>query len=457
MTEPLFAHQQHSIKFQRTHDRVFDMSEPGTGKTRVVIEDFAHRRSKGAGPMLVFAPKSLLYSAWGKDIKTFAPHLSVSIAYAENRAKAFAVDADVYITNHDAVKWVIGHSSLLKRFANGLLVCDESTAFKHRTSQRSKAISHIAKYFTVRRMLSGSPTTNGICDIWHQMYLIDDGKRLGIDFFQFRSACCTPRQVGPNINMVEWTDRPDAEAAVAMLINDVVIRHKFEDCVDIPENYQYSVSYKLPPKLFKQYKQLERDSILKLSEMKHVSAINAAVLSGKLLQVCSGAIYGNDGNANVLDVGRYELTMDIAEERRHSIVFFYWRHQRDALIVEAKRRGLTYAVLDGTVTRKGEREEITRLYEAGFYRCLFAHPKSAAHGLTLIKGTATIWPDPTSNLEWYLQGLKRIHRIGQTEKTETIVVVSPDTIEESVFESLMAKDGKMSRLMSYLKPEKKRV
>lgn len=455
-SKPLFAHQKESIKFLKGHPRVFDTSDPGTGKTRVEIEDFAARRAKGAGPMFVFAPKSLLYSAWGKDIAEFAPDLKVSLAYAENRIEAFAADADVYVTNHDAVKWVLKQNSAFwKRFKDPSLVIDESDAYKHRTSQRSAAIGKVAKFFEVRRLLTGTPTTNGICDIWHQMYLVDGGKRLGTSFFQFRSACCTPTQVGPNPNMVEWKDRPNAEAVVSALIKDVTLRHRFEDCVDIPENYQYSVPYKLPARLMTRYKELENDSILKLSEMKHISAVNAAVLYGKLLQACSGAVYGNDGVPAVLDTGRYELTMDIAEQRRHSIVFFYWQHQRDLLIAEAERRGITYAVLDGTITRKGERERIVKMYEAGFYRVLFAHPKSAAHGLTLVRGTATIWPDPTANLGWYLQGLKRIHRIGQSDKTETIVVVSPDTLEEGVYESLLAKDVKMSSLLSYLTPRKK--
>ena len=450
-----FAHQRESLKFFTPRPRVFDTSDPGTGKTPVEIWDFVRHRAKSGGPALVLCPKSLIYSAWGKDIAAFAPDLKVSMAYAENREAAFAADADVYVTNHDAAKWLLGRPlGFWKRFRDGRLIVDESDAYKHRTSQRSAAAGKIAQHFEIRRLMSGTPTTNGICDIWHQMYLIDDGKRLGKSFFQFRAACCTPTQVGPDPRMVKWEDRPNAEAVVSALIADVTIRHKFEDCVDIPKNHQYSVPYLLRPKHMMKYLEMEKHSVLEISQMKRISAVNAAVLYGKLLQVCSGAIYDNHGGYELLDSGRYELTLDLAEARRHSIVFFYWQHQRDALVAEAKRRGLSYAIYDGTVTRKGEREEIVRMYQAGFYRVLFAHPKSAAHGLTLVKGTATIWPSPTANLGWYLQGLKRIHRIGQKEKTETIVVVSPNTLEEGVFASLLAKDGKMSNLLGYLTGKK---
>ena len=132
-------------------------------------------------------------------------------------------------------------------------------------------------------------------------------------------------------------------------------------------------------------------------------------------------------------------------------MFFYWQHQRDELVKQAEKRGIPYAVFDGSVTKKGAREAITDHFQKGFYRVIFAHPKSAAHGLTWTKGAATIWPSATPNLEWYLQGLKRIHRIGQTEKTETIMVIAPDTIEERVYESLNTKDAKQLTLLEYFK------
>ena len=453
MKPTAFAHQKETGTFLRKNKIVFDMSDAGTGKTFPEIMDILERRYKKRGKCtLVIASKSLLESAWADDIQKFAPTLKYSIALAENREKAFEVDADVYITNHDAAKWL---SNRNKKFFEQFdtLIIDESTAFKHHTSQRSKAIAKIAKFFPNRRLMSGTPMTNGVCDIWHQMLILDDGKRLGKSFFAFRSAVCSPEQVGPAAGMIKWTDKPNAEAIVSALIQDIVIRHRFEDCVDIPLNHRYAVNYHLPKKHMAYYKELEAESLIKVKE-KTVQAINGAVLYGKLLQVASGAVYGDEdgeGEYTLLDTGRYEMVMDLVEERPHSVVFFYWKHQREELIKLAKARNLEFVVFDGSVTQKGLKEQITRNFQAGCYRVIFAHPKSAAHGLTWTKGTTTIWPSATPNLEWYLQGLKRIHRIGQTEKTETIMVIAPDTIEERVYESLNTKDAKQLTLLEYFK------
>lgn len=449
------SHQKVTGTFLRKHKIVFDMSDAGTGKTLPEILDMWERRSKKHGKCaLVLASKSLLESAWADDIQKFCPSLTFSVAWAENRQSAFDADADVYITNHDAAKWL---SNQPKKFFEKFdtLIIDESTAYKHHTSQRSKAIGKIAKYFEYRRLMSGTPMTNGVCDIWHQMFILDGGARLGKSFFAFRSAVCTPKQVGPDANMVKWVDKDNAEAIVSALIKDVVVRHIFEDCVDIPPNHRYSINYHLNKRHMERYKELQDESMLMVKD-KTVSAINGAVLYAKLLQVASGAVYGDDddsgeGTYTLLDTGRYELVLDLVEERKQSIVFFYWKHQRDELIKQAEKRGLRYAVFDGSVTRKGEREEITRNFQAGFYDVIFAHPKSAAHGLTWTKGTATIFASATPNLEWYLQGLKRIYRIGQKEKSETIMIIAPGTIEEAVYESLTLKDGKQMTLLEYFK------
>jgi SNF2 family DNA or RNA helicase len=448
---PLFAHQKFSVKMLNKSPIIFDMSDPGTGKTRVEIEDFAARRKKGGGPALVLATKTLLESAWAEDFKKFAPEMKLSIAYASNRDKAMDAEADVYITNHDAVVALVKKTpTFWKKFKNGTFITDESSAYKHRTSQRSKAAAKIARYFPVRRLLSGTPNSNGICDLWHQVYLLDEGKRLGKSFFAFRSAVCTPQQVGPGAGMVQWVDKPNAEAAVSAMLSDIVIRHKFEDCVDIPENHKYSVPYVLSTKHQMLYKELESDSILE-TKKSTITAINGAVLYTKLLQLSSGAVYNDEGDYTLIDTGRYELVLDLVEARQHSIVFFNWKHQRDELIKLAEKRGIKHALIDGTVTKKGEREEVVQAYQNGKYQVLFAHPQSAGHGLTLTKGTATIWASPTYNLEHYMQGLKRIHRIGQTEKTETIMIVAPGTVEEKVYDALQVKDAKMSTLLEYLK------
>ena len=131
------------------------------------------------------------------------------------------------------------------------------------------------------------------------------------------------------------------------------------------------------------------------------------------------------------------------------MVFFNWAHQRDLLVKEFKKRGITYAVIDGSTSDKARKEAVD-LFQQGFYRVLLAHPQSAAHGLTLTKGTATIWASPTYNLEHWLQGNRRIYRAGQTQKTETIVVLAPGTVEDKVFKKLSDKNVRQSNMLSFL-------
>lgn len=445
--KPLFAHQKQSLAVLKKTKRVFDTSDPGTGKTRVEVEDFAARRRKGGGCALVLATKSLLESAWQKDFNEFAPDMGVSVAFATNRDKAFQCEADVYVTNHDAVKWLAAQpKSFFARFDT--LIIDESTAFKHHTSQRSAAVAKIAKYFDYRRLLTGTPNSNGITDLWHQVYLLDDGVRLGKSFFQFRSAACVPKQVGPSASMIKWTDRPGIEATVSAMLRDITIRHKFEDCVDIPENFRYAKTFKLGKKHMAAYNEMADFQILQLKKTT-VTAVNGAVVAGKLLQIASGATYNDDGAYSLIDSERYTLVLDLVEEREHSIVFFHWQHQRDELIKEAESRKVSYAVYDGSTPDK-IRSKIVKEYQDGKYQVLFAHPQSAGHGLTLTRGTATIWASPTYNLEHFLQGLKRVHRIGQTERTETIVIVAEGTIDENVWQALQDKSVKMVDLLEGL-------
>ena len=197
-----------------------------------------------------------------------------------------------------------------------------------------------------------------------------------------------------------------------------------------------------------QYKEMEAEQLLQLKG-KTINAVNGAVLYTKLLQIASGAVYDSDDAYAVIDTGRYEMVIDLVEERPHSIVFFNWRHQKDLLIIEAEKRGLSYALIDGT-TKQADRVRISREYQEGKYRILFAHPQSAGHGLTLTKGTATIWASPTFNLEHFLQGLRRVFRISQTEKTETIVVIAPGTYDEKAWAVMNDKDAKQSDFLQMI-------
>ena len=199
------------------------------------------------------------------------------------------------------------------------------------------------------------------------------------------------------------------------------------------------------------YKELEKNAILRL-ETETVSAVNAAVLRSKLLQVASGAAYHTEGEWALLDTGRYELILDLVEARKHSVVFFNWTHQKVELMKEAEKRGIKHALIDGT-TPDRRRTEIVEDYQAGFYQTLFLHPKTGAHGLTLTKGTTTIWASPIYEADFLKQGKHRIYRAGQTERTETLLIEAAGTVEKKVYERLNEKTARMVNLLDVLQGE----
>ncbi len=447
--KPLYQHQQQTIDFGRGRAEVFDGSDPGTGKTRSHIEIVRPRVQLTGGAVLVVCPKSLIRSAWANDLREYAPEIVVSCAFAENREEAFAREANVYVTNHDAAKWLaLQKPKFFRRFST--MIVDESGGFKHYTSQRSRAIGRIAPAFDHRVCMNGTPNPNTILDVWHQYKILDGGQRLGKSYFHFRNSVCKPTQVGPQPNMVKWEDREGAEAAVAALVKDITIRHDRHDCLDLPPNNEYAIKFTLRPSHMKKYQQMLHAEMAQL-ETGTVTAINAAAVSTKLLQIASGAVYENEWRYHIVDEDRNELIMDLLEERRHSLVFFIWKHQKDQLVEAAKRRGFTYCVMDGE-TSNSQREENVRLFQLGFYKVMFAHPQTAAHGLTLVKATTTIWASPTYNLDHFVQGNFRIDRIGQTEKTETIVIIGEGTIDEKVYyDTLGPKKVRLTNLLLELK------
>lgn len=447
---PYYEHQQETLDLLGKQDRVLDLSDPGTGKTRPALGAYVKRLNRGGKRCLVLAPKSILQPAWGDEIDKFFPGVRYDIAYASNRKKTLENStADIIITNHDAVRWFRDKlkPSYWKDFDT--IIIDESTAFKNYGSQRSKACYNIARLMEFREALTGTINPKSILDVFHQAKLIDDGERLGHKYWKFRSSVCEPVQVGPDEHMIVWKDKEGAEYAVFDLLSDIAIRHKFEDCQDIPPNRITEYRIDLAPKLARQYSDMMTMAATMLNDGRLLTALNAASVHQKLMQMASGAVYDSSGNYNVLDDQRSELVMDLIEERHQCVVAFNWRHQRFGLEVAAKKRNISYAVIDGTVNDRG-RLAAVRDFQAGDIRCIFAHPQSAGHGLTLTAGTTTIWTSPTYNAEHYKQFNHRIYRAGQTRKTETIHITARGTIDEKVFDKLSSKLTSMQLLLDLL-------
>ena len=246
-----------------------------------------------------------------------------------------------------------------------------------------------------------------------------------------------------NPRAIRWSDKPGASEVVLAQLGDMVIRHKLEDCADMPGNHKYSMEYRLPAKQQAIYNTMESDALLVFRKTRVVSAVNAAVVHNKLLQIASGAVYAEDKSYEVIDTGRYEMVMDLVAERPCALVFFLWAHQKAELVALATKRGLKFAVMDGTTSDR-RRLEIVQQYQAGMLDVLFAHPETAAHGLTFTRGTHTIWASPTYDLELFVQGSSRQHRIGQTKKCETLVVVAAGTKDEDAWRVMQGKGDRMN-------------
>jgi SNF2 family DNA or RNA helicase len=436
---PPFEHQTAITNFIASRPATFVTSDPGTGKTRAVIDACY---ILGA-TTLVLAPLSILQSSWGDDIEQFRPDMTYAVAYNKNRAKAFDMDVDMVITNHDAVKWIVKNPHVLDRFDT--IIIDESTAFKNKDSQRSKALAKMMQAFERRVAMTGTPIPNSVLDAWHQVFLLDNGEHLGKRFFTYRAAMCEPRFNG---YANEWVDKKNAPEMLASAIFDINIRYRLEDCIDMPENIMSMVYTTLPDKVMKQYKQLAQESVVSI-DGKEITSVHAGAKVRKLLQLCTGAAYDAEGNVVGIHEHRYELVLDLVQQRKHSLVAFNWKHERDYLVENAKKRGIKYAVIDGDA-KVEDRTKIVKQYQEGELDVIFAHPQSAGHGLTLTKGTATIWCSPTYNAEHFTQFNRRIYRAGQTERTETICIAAKGTWETQVYNALQNKIARSEDLLNLL-------
>ena len=435
-----YDHQKKTTDFIVANPKCMITSDPGTGKTRAVLD--AHVAI--GGRTLVLAPLSILEAAWGEDIKKFQPNINYEVAYAKNREKVFKqTDLDMVITNFEAVNFLRKNTRYCKQFDT--IVIDEFTAFKNRTAKRSKNIKDIIHHFTNRIVMSGTPNSNTILDIWHPALLVDDGERLGARFFQFRSQVCTPRFNG---FANEWIDKPDAEDAVAIRLRDITVRYALSECMDLPDNITRTINTNLSKQIQQKYNLLANDSVL-YTKTGTVNAVHAGARVKKLLQLVTGAVYDEDKLVQFVHQERYDIVMTLVDQRAHCLVAFNWRHERDALIELAEKQGVTYEVIDGTVKAE-KRKDIVARFQAGQIKMLLCHPQSASHGLTLTKATTVIWCSPTYNAEHFQQFNQRIHRSGQTQKTETILIQARNTWEPEVYKKLNTKLGRMENLLHIL-------
>jgi len=445
---PLFQHQQQTVKFHRGHPCVMNHSSPGTGKCRSYLEALREHRDSGGGAALVLAPKTILQSAWAADAERFTPELKVSIATAENRRAGFKPGADVYLTNIDTLRALAKDPTLIPRGVDGFCI-DEASSVKAHDSQRSRAALKVLAPFERRCLMTGTPMPNSVLDVFMQALICDRGERLGTSFWRFRDQVCHPEPLAPGSKFSHWVAKPGAAEWVADALRDITIQFGLEDVLELPPVVQYAQSFVLSTKHRAAYEKLRAQGLLLLKD-RVIGAAHAAALRQKLLQLLSGSAFDSEGVAIGFSTDRYRLVLDLVEARPASLVAFLWRHQRDALVREAQRRGITHAMLDGSVPAR-MRADIVRRFQNGELQALFAHPATASHGLTLTRGVATIWCSPPDSSEQFVQMNHRLHRAGVSHRVEIIRVVARHTLEERAYAQLGQKLDAQTALLDLLR------
>lgn len=399
-----------------------------------MLDDFAVNK------ILIVAPLRVANTVWKQEAQKWdhLKHLKISIVTGNhnNRIKAMQTDADIYVINRENVDWLFGIK--WKNTKLDMLVIDESSSFKSHKSKRFKALRKNTKDFKSVVLLTGTPSPNSIADLWSQMYLIDNGERLGRTLGNFRSRFLT--QAG--YMSYTWKPRKGADKEIQKLIEDVCITMSAEDYLELPEKISLSEYVELPENVQAQYNELEKEFLITL-ESGDIEALSAATLGNKLLQMCNGAVYDSEGIAHIMHDIKLKALKEIIEDHPNENFLIAYNFKSDLV-----RLSKTFPQ---GVTLSKSTEDITK-WNKGKIKLLFAHPASAGHGLNLQAGGSNIiWFGLNWSLELYQQFNARLHRQGQDKPVKIIHIVVKDGIDEKVMKALGSKAKTQKDLLEYLK------
>ncbi len=308
------------------------------------------------------------------------------------RIRALNTPADVYVINRENVPWLVDYYQQAWPF--DLLVCDESTSFKNHQSKRFKALKLIRRFCKKVVLLTGTPSSKGLIDLWAQIYLLDEGERLGRTITQYRERYFVANTHGGHFT--DFKPKSDAEAAVLAAIGDICVSMKAEDYLELPECVEHEIPVVLDDKAKREYDKFERNLLLEIEE-EVVTAQGAAVLTGKLLQYCNGAIYGNEKQVMAVHDCKLDAYIELLEEigGEPCMTFYGFRHDLDRLLDRLKKTKLRVRVYAGPQDEED--------WNAGKIDVLLAHPASCAYGLNLqAGGRHVIWFGLTWSLGDYL-------------------------------------------------------
>lgn len=412
---------------------------------------------------LVIAPKKVTQVTWGDEIKNWK-HLqgltiSVIDGTAKQRREAMAAKADIYAVSRDNIVWLILEHGGVK-LPYDMVVIDELSSFKNHASKRFRAMRKVRKFIPRVVGLTGTPAPNGLIDLFAQMYLIDEGQRLGKTVTAYRDRFFRPGKRNGDIVYTYELKAPqnETEQRISDLISDITISMTAEDYLTMPDKIMLYDYVDLAPKVLAMYRDFEKEQILELiNSDEPISAASAAALSNKLQQFANGAIYDAERNVKDLHDEKLDKLEELVEAANGEPVLIAYSYKHDLERIMQKLKAYKPVKL--------EKPEHIADWNAGKIPVLITHPASAGHGLNLQKGGHNIvWFGNTWSLELYQQFNARLYRQGQGKPVIIHHIVTRGTIDEKIIKSLDGKretqDGLMQsikELMEFYSKNEKRI
>ena len=429
----------------------------GLGKTvttLTAIRELKYNRFQVC-KILIIAPKKVAEGTWTKEKDkwdhTRLLRVSPVLGSQAKRIRALNTPADLYIINRENVVWLVDYYRNAWPF--DMVVVDESSSFKSHSAKRFKALASVGGRIDRLVELTGTPSPNGLADLWAQVFLLDGGDRLGRRYAQFRERYFQPDKRGADGMVYSYEAKPGTEESILEKISDICISMKAEDYLQLPDLTYHEIPVVLDAKSQKAYRELEREMVLQLPEDEaDISVTSAAALSNKLLQLANGALYDEDRQVHEVHKCKIEAFLELIEslQGKPALVFYNYQHDRTRILDALAGSGLRIRELK---TTQDEDDWNNREIDI-----LLTHPASSAYGLNLQQGgNHVIWFGLTWNYELYTQANKRLHRQGQEEKVIIHHLVCSGTRDEDVMQALQRKDDVQSWVMESLKARIRRV
>lgn len=414
-----------------------------TGKTSSAIWAADYLMKQGViKRALIVCPLSIMHSAWKNDLFSLVMHRSVDIAYgnAEKRKKIINGNAEFVIINYDGIGIVKGE---IEKGGFDLFIIDEASAYKNAMTKRWKTMNWLVKPDTWLWMMTGTPAAQSPVDAYGLAKLVNPNAVP-------RYMTTFKDQVMLKVGQFRWIPKPDATETVHRVLQPA-IRFTKDECLDLPEMTYVKRDVALTAQQTKYYKELKKKIIMEAAG-EEITAANAAVMMGKLLQIASGSVYTDSGSVLEFDItNRYKVLLEVMEETTQKVlVFVPFKNSIRMLAERLTKDGITNEVISGDVSA-GKRADIFAAFQGKpDPRVLIIQPQSAAHGVTLTAANTVVWWGPTSSLETYAQANARVHRPGQTHKC-TVVQLQGAPIERHVYSLLDNKIDIHSKIIDLYK------